>query len=233
MKSRPIRRPSLVESVGSREIGTNFSGLLEESELIAEWLKLNEEKEEEVSAQNGQKGKIGRPKGGVSEAARKLPGKGTQSAKRHKIERAAKRAAIHKEVKQKIVEAGFADSPTKLDAIASKPDEEAQLKELQRLKAGRKKSEADGEGDPSGGDESLLDVIEREWRSDKKLRRTNWEGLKLEDQKHVITDVLKYPLDVEAEDGDDSELDESRYEQWEGWGDDDNDRDDGNDETEN
>jgi cytochrome c553 len=29
MKSRPIRRPSLVESVGSREIGTNFSGLLE------------------------------------------------------------------------------------------------------------------------------------------------------------------------------------------------------------
>ena len=29
MKSRPIRRPSLVESVGSREIGTNFSGLLD------------------------------------------------------------------------------------------------------------------------------------------------------------------------------------------------------------
>jgi hypothetical protein len=28
MKSRPIRRPSLVESVGSREISTNFSGLL-------------------------------------------------------------------------------------------------------------------------------------------------------------------------------------------------------------
>ena len=53
---------------------------LEEYEYIAEWLKLTEE-DKPVSAQNGQKGKTGRPKGGLSEAARKLPGKGTEFGK--------------------------------------------------------------------------------------------------------------------------------------------------------
>jgi ParB-like chromosome segregation protein Spo0J len=188
--------------------------VLEESEFIAEWLELTEEAGKEVSAQNGQKGKAGRPKGGMSDAARNLPGKGTHSAKRHKIARAAKIAAIDADVKREIVDAKFADSAIKLGAIASKPDKEAQLKELHRLKAGRKKSDADGERDPSSADETLLDVIKREWRSEKKLSRANWERAKPKDRKRVITDVLKYPLAVEAEDGDDDELDESRQEQW-------------------
>jgi hypothetical protein len=98
---------------------------------------------EGVSAQNGQKGRIGRPKGGVSDAARKLLGKGTQSAKRHKITR----AAIAADVKRQIVEAGLADKPTKLSAIASKPNKEAQLNELQRLKAGRDKTVGKGSDD--------------------------------------------------------------------------------------
>jgi ParB-like chromosome segregation protein Spo0J len=188
--------------------------VLEESELITEWLELTEEAGKEVSAQNGQKGKGGRPKGGISDAARNLPGKGTHSAKRHKIARAAKIAAIDADVKREIVDAKFADSTIKLGAIASKPDKEAQLKELQRLKAGRKKSEADGEGDPSSADETLLDVIKREWRSEKKLSRANWERAKPKERKRVIADVLKYPSVVEAEDRDDDELDESRHEQW-------------------
>jgi ParB-like chromosome segregation protein Spo0J len=188
--------------------------VLEESELITEWLKLTEEADKEVSAQDGQKGKGGRPKGGISDAARNLPGKGTHSAKRHKIARAAKIAAIDSDVKREIVGSKFADSAIKLGAIASKPDKEAQLEELRRLKAGHKKSKADGEGDPSGGDESLLDVIEREWRGAKKLSRANWERAKPKEQKRVIKDVLKYPLAVEAEDRDDDELDGSRHEQW-------------------
>jgi 5-methylcytosine-specific restriction endonuclease McrBC GTP-binding regulatory subunit McrB len=51
-----------------------------------------------------------------------LPGKGTESAKRHKIERAAKIAKIDSMVRQEILEAGLADSPTKIAAIASEPD---------------------------------------------------------------------------------------------------------------
>jgi ParB-like chromosome segregation protein Spo0J len=174
---------------------------LEESELIAEWLKLTEQEEENVSAQNGQKGKVGRPKGGVSEAARKLPGKGTQSAKRHKIERAAKRAAIHKDVKQKIVEAGLADSPTKLDAIASKPDKEAQLKELERVQAGHRESGGDGaENLPSAGP-TLFAVMKQQWFTEKKLRRTHWERAGHKDRTRFINDVLKYPLGAGAKNG--------------------------------
>jgi ParB/RepB/Spo0J family partition protein len=175
---------------------------LEEADLIVEWLKLTEQKEEQdVSAQNGQKGKIGRPKGGVSEAARKLPGKGTQPAKRHKIERAIKRAAIDGEVKEKIVEAGFADSPTKLDAIASKPDKEAQLKEFERLQAGLPKSAGDGAERPPSGHQSLFEVMKQQWHAEKKLRRTNWERAKPTDQTRFIKEVLKYPLGAGAKNG--------------------------------
>jgi hypothetical protein len=173
---------------------------LEESELIAEWLKLTEQKEEDVSAQNGQKGKVGRPKGGVTEAARKLSGKGTQSAKRHKIERAAKRAAIHKDAKQKIVEAGFADSPTKLDAIASKPDKEAQLKELERVQAGHRETGGDGVNLPSAG-LTLFAVMKQQWFTEKKLRRTHWERAGHKDRTRFIKDVLKYPLGAGAKNG--------------------------------
>jgi ParB-like chromosome segregation protein Spo0J len=167
---------------------------LEESEFIAEWLKLTEQKDEDVSAQNGQKGKIGRPKGGVSDAARKLPGKGTQSAKRHKISRAAKIAGIDAEVKRQIVEAGFADKPNKLNAIGSKPDKDAQLKELQRLKTGRRKADKERSEDATD-DETTFDLMKRQWLEDKKLHRPVWERATFLDRTHFIVKVLQHPLD--------------------------------------
>ena len=94
--------------------------VLEEGELIAEWLKLTGT---DLSAQNGQKGNSGRPKGGVSDAATNLPGKGTVSAKRHKIQRAVQIAAIDPEARQEIVATGFDDSQTKLLKIAGEEGE--------------------------------------------------------------------------------------------------------------
>jgi ParB-like chromosome segregation protein Spo0J len=166
---------------------------LEESEHIAEWLELTKE-DETVSAQNGQKGKTGRPKGGVSDAARKLPGKGTQAAKRHKITRAAKIAGIDAEVKRQIVDAGLADKPTKLNAIASKPDKNAQLKELRRLKAGRRKRD---EERPENGtdDETTFDLMKRQWLEEKKLSYPVWERATFRERTDFIVKVLEHPLD--------------------------------------
>jgi ParB-like chromosome segregation protein Spo0J len=179
---------------------------LEESEHIAEWLELTKEVET-VPAQNGQKGRTGRPKGGVSEAARKLPGKGTQSAKRHKITRAAKIAEIDPEVKRGIVDAGFADSPTKLNAIASKPDKAAQLDELKRLKAGGRKAGGKKSDHASDG-ETTFDLMKRQWVEEKKLNRSVWEGATFLERTRFIAKVLEHPLDGEDR-GEDEHDDEN------------------------
>jgi ParB-like chromosome segregation protein Spo0J len=172
---------------------------LEEYEYIAEWLKLTEE-DKPVSAQNGQKGKTGRPKGGLSEAARKLPGKGTESAKRHKLTRAAKVGGLDAEVRRGIVDAGLANSPTKFIAIASKSDKDAQLKELQRLKAGRRKADEERSED-AAGDETTFDLMKRQWLEEKKLNRPVWERATFLDRTHFIVKVLQHPLDgVDDED---------------------------------
>jgi ParB-like chromosome segregation protein Spo0J len=166
---------------------------LEEYEYIAEWLKLTEE-DKPVSAQNGQKGKTGRPKGGLSEAARKLPGKGTESAKRHKLTRAAKVGGLDAEVRRGIVDAGLANSPTKFIAIASKSDKDAQLKELQRLKTGRRKADKERSEDATD-DETTFDLMKRQWLEDKKLHRPVWERATFLDRTHFIVKVLQHPLD--------------------------------------
>jgi hypothetical protein len=140
---------------------------LEEYELINEWLQLTGAAKS-VSAHDGEKPKGGRPKAGMSEAARKLPGKGTESAKRHKIERAAKMKKLDPAVRQEILEAGFADSPTKFVAIASEPDKDAQRKKLQHLKAGRRKAHVEPSVDSASDDESAFEVMKREWKPSKK-----------------------------------------------------------------
>lgn len=54
----------------------------------AEWIKLREEQEAEVSGQVGPKPKGGRPEGGIRLAARELPIPGdTDEAKRHRLRR--------------------------------------------------------------------------------------------------------------------------------------------------
>jgi ParB-like nuclease domain len=166
---------------------------LEEYELINEWLQLTGAAKS-VSAQNGEKPKGGRPKSGMSEAARNLPGKGTESAKRHKIERAAKIAKMDPVVRQEIAEAGLADSPTKIDAIASEPGKEAQLKKLHHLKAGRRKPHEDAPLDSASDDELPFEVMKREWKPSKKWTHA-WNRASDSEQNRFVTEVMGLSLD--------------------------------------
>jgi ParB-like nuclease domain len=137
--------------------------VLEESELITERAKLLDEIES-VSAQNGQKGKLGRPKGGVSDAARKLSGKGTVSAKRKQLERAALIDGIYPEAKEAARTAGFADNQSKLLAIAGEPTPKAQLAKIRALRK--------GSGEQHDAEQRLLRALERESQSE--LRGLFW-----------------------------------------------------------
>jgi ParB-like chromosome segregation protein Spo0J len=166
---------------------------LEECELINEWLQLTGAAKS-LSAQNGKKGKTGRPKGGLSEAARTLPGKGTESAKRHKIDRAAKIAKLDPVVRQEILDAGLADKPTKIGAIVSEPDKEAQLKKLQQLKARRGKGHVDTPVDPAGNDEPPFDVLKREWKPTKKWTLA-WSRASESEKKQFVVKVMGLSLD--------------------------------------
>jgi ParB-like chromosome segregation protein Spo0J len=167
---------------------------VEESDLIAEWFKLTDA-EEEVSAQNGQKKQPGRPKGGISAAAAKLPGKGTVSAKRKQIAGALKIAKIDPEVKQAAVDAGFADNKKKLGEIAEEKGKAAQFKKLQQLKAGSGK---DSKVSPKSAavDDSSFEVLKREWKPTKKWQLA-WKKASWKDQTRFVTEVLQYLLDDE------------------------------------
>jgi ParB-like chromosome segregation protein Spo0J len=183
---------------------------LEESELIAEWLQLTGE-EKGLSAQNGQKQEPGRPKGGIAAAARKLPGKGTETAKRKKITGAVKIAGIDPEVKQAAVDAGLADSKTKLAQIAEEKGKEAQLAKVKALakssgKAGPDTSDEDT--DKADDTEPPLVVLKREWKKVKKLR-VAWQDAPLDDRRAFIIEDLEYPLDEEPEADDDGYDDEA------------------------
>jgi ParB-like nuclease domain len=165
---------------------------VEESRLIVEWLELTGA-EEVVSVQNGQKKEPGRPKGGISAAAAKLPGKGTVTAKRKQITRALKIDKIDPEVKQAAVDAGFADNRKKLGEIAEEKGKDAQLKKLEQLKAARGKTNVKSSTEPSNSAGAQFDVMARRWRKKNVLRRADWEKASVEERSKFITKVLKHP----------------------------------------
>ena len=92
----------------------------EHDEQVAEWVRLTEA-DEPISGQNVQKKGPGRRKGGISEAARKLPVKGkTQAAKRKNVERALKVDSIFPKAKDAIKKAGLDKNRSKLSKLQLK-----------------------------------------------------------------------------------------------------------------
>jgi len=91
----------------------------EYDEQVVEWVKLLEA-DPGFSGQNVQKKEgRGRPKGGISEAARKLPVKGgTHAAKRKTVGRAQKVANIFPEAKDAIMKAGLDKNRSKYLKVA-------------------------------------------------------------------------------------------------------------------
>jgi ParB-like chromosome segregation protein Spo0J len=111
--------------------------VLERAEHVAEWVRLTDEKPDQVgqvSAQLGEKPRVGRPEGGISLAARQLPVAGdTEKAKRHNVERAIKVDGIAPEAKAAAREAGIADNQSALLKVARETSAAAQAEKVSEL----------------------------------------------------------------------------------------------------
>ena len=109
---------------------------LEYDEQVVEWVKLVKllEADPGFSGQNVQKKGRGRPKGGTSEAARKLPVKGkTLAAKRKTMERALEVDNMFPEAKDAVKKAGLDKNRSKYLKVAAEETLEAQLAKVQEL----------------------------------------------------------------------------------------------------
>jgi ParB/RepB/Spo0J family partition protein len=108
---------------------------LEEAERLAEWVRVTEGREP-IYGQKVQKRKTGRPQSGVAKAARQLPVKGkTQDARRKRIERAIKVAAMSPEAKAAVRNAQLDDRLSSLCQIAHQKSRKAQIAKVQEIAA--------------------------------------------------------------------------------------------------
>jgi len=126
----------------------------------------------------------GRPKSGISEAARKLPIKGgTHAAKRKRVERAQKVADILPEVKEAIKKAGLDKNRSKYLKIADEKTLEAQLSKVQELTVPKsnakskrsfgpkQKAKVDAKTKLSAEETESFDELIGEWDEAPKLKR--------------------------------------------------------------
>ena len=149
---------------------------------MVEWIELLEA-DPGFSGQKVQKKERGRPKGGISEAARILPVKGrTHAAKRKTVERAQKVANILPEAKEAIKKAGLDKNRSKYLKIADEKTLEAQLAKVQELTAPRSKTKnkrsfgpkQKAKSDPktplSAEDAESLEYLMEEWNEAPELK---------------------------------------------------------------
>jgi ParB-like chromosome segregation protein Spo0J len=164
---------------------------LEESEQVAEWVKLTESLEP-ISGQNVQKKGPGRPESGNAKAARELPVRGkTDEAKRKNIERNRKIARIDPVAKEAVIKAGLDNNPSKLLKIAAETTPEAQLAKVLELKARPPKPVLGAASDPPSDSASPFEALKREWKLAKKLQLA-WKDAPQSDRTRFVTKVLKY-----------------------------------------
>ena len=149
---------------------------LEHDEGVAEWVQLLEA-DQAFSGQNVQKRDRGRPKSGISEAARRLPIKGkSHAAKRKNVERALKVASIFPEAKDAAKEAGLDKNRSKLLKVAAEKTRDAQLAKVRELipsscETKQKTSEVDATAPLSVGEKEVLKHLFELWKDALDLRR--------------------------------------------------------------
>jgi ParB-like chromosome segregation protein Spo0J len=155
----------------------------EYDEQLAEWVRLFEA-DQAISGQNVQKRGPGRPESGISEAARQLPVKGkTDEAKRKRVARALKVAAISSEAKEAAKKAGL--NHTQRLKVAEEKTSEAQVAKVHELAArksetGKKRRssdvpqevtrEADFETPVSADDKKYLADLVKKWNAARELK---------------------------------------------------------------
>ena len=116
---------------------------LEHDEQVAEWVRLTEARRV-VSGQIVHK--PGRPKGGIAEAARRLPVTGkTQHARRKTVERSIKVASVSPEAKAAAKEAGLDDHRSAMLEIAKQKTPEAQIQKVHQIVARKAASRGKGQ----------------------------------------------------------------------------------------
>jgi ParB-like chromosome segregation protein Spo0J len=124
---------------------------LEHDKMVAEWVRLTE-RYQRISGQKVQKRPRGRPKGGISEAARQLPIKGkSEAARRKTVERAVRVANLTQEAIVAIKAAGLDDRRSALLAVAKEPTPEAQIAKVRAI-VQRKQTRQEAAGSRPGGD---------------------------------------------------------------------------------
>ena len=149
---------------------------LEYDVQVAEWVRLTES-DAPISGHNVLKKGRGRRKGGISEAARRLPIKGkTHAAKRKNVERALKVDSILPEAKEAAKAAGLDNNRSKLLKIAAEKTLEAQLAKVRELKQSsretkQKTSEVDATAPLSAEDKKVLKHLFEDWNDAVDLRR--------------------------------------------------------------
>ena len=138
---------------------------VEYDEQVAEWVRMFRETQP-ISGQNGQKIGRGRPKGGISEAARKLPVKGkTHAAKRKNVARAVKAASIVPEAKEAANKAGLNSRSARLK-IAAEKTLEAQLAKVRKLAKQKKAKKVDS---LSAANKQILKDLIAAWNNAKEV----------------------------------------------------------------
>ena len=116
----------------SENIWRKHLTVLRQAELVVEYCRLALTPAN-ISGQDGQKSKLGRPRGGVSEAARKLPLFRSFEARRKIIRRAVKIAELAPDVKQAVIKAHLDNNQKTLLKIAKSGRVKEQLKLIAKL----------------------------------------------------------------------------------------------------
>jgi ParB/RepB/Spo0J family partition protein len=161
---------------------------MEESRLIAEWVRRTED-EDEASNSGEKVKKKGRPKGGIAKAARELPIKGeTEEARRKTVERALKGDCIFPKAEEAAKAAGFDKNQSLLLKIAEEKTLPAQLKKIADLEAQRK---AKTKRKVGAGKEVSFDSLKSEWLKDGRLRRSAWKKARKADRDRFVNKVLR------------------------------------------
>ena len=153
----------------------------EHDEQLVEWFELLKS-EPGFSAQNVQKKGRGRPKGGISEAARRLPVKGTtHAARRRTVGRALKVADIRPEAKDAVKKAGLDKNRSKYLKVAAEKTLEAQLAKVDELAAETKNKRSLGtkqkttkpnsETRPSAEEKKILEHLIELWNNASELKQ--------------------------------------------------------------
>lgn len=147
---------------------------LEHDEQLAEWVQLFEQ-EQKVSGQKVQKSGNGRPKGGISEAARHLPVNGkTPDAKRKNTKRALTVASLDPHAKKAAKTEGLDDNRSALLKAAAAKGRKAQLAKIKELSAQRSKAKTKRSAKAvalSTKDKECLDGLLESWKRSEELVR--------------------------------------------------------------